>query len=93
MTLARLSDYWYPRRHRAQVWALSMCSASSTPRLSPRLLMSQTPVVLQISQNAVRYHGALAPIGLATLTLAARDALKDEAERLLRLLYRPLTTA
>jgi hypothetical protein len=41
----------------------------------------------------VRYHGALAPIGLATLTLAARDALKDEAERLLRLLYRPLTTA
>ena len=29
-----------------------------------------TPVVLQISQNAVRYHGALAPIGLATLALA-----------------------
>lgn len=28
------------------------------------------PVVLQISQNAVRYHGALAAIGLATLTLA-----------------------
>jgi fructose-bisphosphate aldolase class II len=29
-----------------------------------------TPLVLQISQNAVRYHGALAPIGLATLALA-----------------------
>ncbi len=28
------------------------------------------PVVLQISQNAVRYHGALAPILTATLTLA-----------------------
>ncbi len=28
------------------------------------------PVVLQISQNAVRYHGALAPILTATLALA-----------------------
>jgi fructose-bisphosphate aldolase class II len=33
-----------------------------------------TPVVLQISQNAVRYHGALAPIGSATLTLARNSA-------------------
>ena len=33
-----------------------------------------TPVVLQISQNAVRYHGALAPIGLATLALARNAA-------------------
>lgn len=29
-----------------------------------------TAVVLQISQNAARYHGALAPIGLAALTIA-----------------------
>ncbi len=29
-----------------------------------------TPVVLQISQNCVRYHGALAPITVATLALA-----------------------
>jgi len=28
------------------------------------------PVVLQISQNAVRYHGALEPIALATLSIA-----------------------
>ncbi|WP_224277850.1 class II fructose-bisphosphate aldolase [Streptomyces sp. LS1784] len=28
------------------------------------------PVILQISENAVRYHGALAPIGAATLTVA-----------------------
>ncbi|MEU6996847.1 class II fructose-bisphosphate aldolase [Nonomuraea sp. NPDC046570] len=28
------------------------------------------PVVLQISENAVRYHGALAPIALATLAVA-----------------------
>ena len=29
-----------------------------------------TPVVLQLSQNAIRYHGSLAPIALATLALA-----------------------
>ena len=29
------------------------------------------PVVLQISENAVRYHGSLAPIALATKTIAA----------------------
>jgi fructose-bisphosphate aldolase class II len=28
------------------------------------------PTILQISQNAVAYHGALAPIGLATMTIA-----------------------
>ncbi|MET8625893.1 class II fructose-bisphosphate aldolase [Kitasatospora sp. NPDC004669] len=28
------------------------------------------PVILQISENAVRYHGALAPIAAATLTVA-----------------------
>lgn len=28
------------------------------------------PVVLQISENAVKYHGALAPLALATLTMA-----------------------
>lgn len=28
------------------------------------------PVVLQLSQNAVRYHGSLTPIGLATLAVA-----------------------
>ena len=30
------------------------------------------PVVLQISENAVRYHGALAPIAMATKAIAAR---------------------
>ncbi len=32
------------------------------------------PVVLQISENAVRYHGGLAPIGRAALEIAARAA-------------------
>jgi fructose-bisphosphate aldolase class II len=31
------------------------------------------PVVLQVSENAVRYHGSLAPIALATRTLAQRS--------------------
>lgn len=34
---------------------------------------AETPIILQISENTVRYHGALAPIGLATLA-AARAA-------------------
>ncbi|MGF1431940.1 class II fructose-bisphosphate aldolase [Kitasatospora sp. LaBMicrA B282] len=33
-----------------------------------------TPVVLQISENAVRYHGGLAPIGTATLAVARAAA-------------------
>src|SRR5690625_7245926 len=33
-----------------------------------------TPVVLQISQNAAKYHGGLAPVGLATLEIARRAA-------------------
>ena len=32
------------------------------------------PVVLQISENAVRYHGALEPLGLATLAVARASA-------------------
>lgn len=33
---------------------------------------SGTPVVMQISQNAARYHGGLAPIALASLEIAHR---------------------
>lgn len=33
-----------------------------------------TPVVLQLSQNAVRYHRSLAPVALATLALARASA-------------------
>src|SRR6476646_5340226 len=34
--------------------------------------VTRLPVVLQISENAVRYHGALAPIALATKAIAQR---------------------
>ena len=33
---------------------------------------AQAPVILQISENAVRYHGSLAPIAAATLAAAER---------------------
>ncbi|MGW6915404.1 class II fructose-bisphosphate aldolase [Kitasatospora sp. NPDC054939] len=33
-----------------------------------------TPVVLQISENAVRYHGGLAPVGAATVAVARAAA-------------------
>ncbi|MET0933129.1 MAG: class II fructose-bisphosphate aldolase [Mycetocola sp.] len=42
---------------------------------------AKRPVVLQLSENAVNYHGALAPTGLAVLRLAA-DAPVDAAVHL-----------
>ncbi|GAB13798.1 putative ketose-bisphosphate aldolase [Arthrobacter globiformis NBRC 12137] len=33
---------------------------------------ARRPIVLQISENAVKYHGALEPIGLATLAVARK---------------------
>jgi fructose-bisphosphate aldolase class II len=35
---------------------------------------ANTPVILQLSHNAVRYHGSLAPIGAATVQAARRAA-------------------
>ncbi|NWF28783.1 class II fructose-bisphosphate aldolase [Streptomyces sp. PKU-EA00015] len=32
--------------------------------------LAQLPVILQVSENTVRYHGGLAPIGLASLAVA-----------------------
>ena len=32
------------------------------------------PVILQISENAVKYHGALKPIGVATLAAASASS-------------------
>jgi ketose-bisphosphate aldolase len=36
---------------------------------------SQTPLILQISENCVRYHGALKPISLATIAIAEASTL------------------
>ena len=50
--------------------AFNVFSIEHAEALTAAAEAAGTPVVLQISQNAVRYHGALAPIGLATLALA-----------------------
>ena len=53
--------------------APSTSSSSSTPRRCVAAAeQTGLPVVLQISENAVRYHGALAPIALATQAIAER---------------------
>ncbi|WP_409495513.1 ketose-bisphosphate aldolase [Amycolatopsis sp. cmx-11-12] len=42
---------------------------------------AETPVIVQLSQNAVRYHGSLAPVGAAALA-AARGAVTPVAVHL-----------
>lgn len=50
--------------------AFNVFSLEHAEALVAAAAQAQTPVVLQISQNAVRYHRGLAPIALATLALA-----------------------
>lgn len=71
MTLARLSDLLVPAAASGKgLGAFNVFSIEHAEAFTAAADAAKTPVVLQISQNAVRYHGALAPIGLATLTLA-----------------------
>lgn len=50
--------------------AFNVFSLEHAEALVAAAVQAQTPVVLQISQNAVRYHRGLTPIALATLALA-----------------------
>ena len=52
------------------VGAFNVFSLEHAEALVAGAAAARTPVVLQISQNAVRYHGSLAPVALATLALA-----------------------
>ncbi len=52
------------------VGAFNVFSLEHAEALVAGAARAGTPVVLQLSQNAVRYHGSLAPIALATLALA-----------------------
>jgi fructose-bisphosphate aldolase class II len=71
MTLARLTEVLAPAAASGTgLGAFNVFSIEHAEALSAAAEAAGTPVVLQISQNAVRYHGALAPIGLATLALA-----------------------
>jgi fructose-bisphosphate aldolase, class II len=75
VTLARLTEVLVPAAASgAGLGAFNVFSIEHAEAFSAAAEGAGTPVVLQISQNAVRYHGALAPIGLATLALARQGA-------------------
>jgi fructose-bisphosphate aldolase class II len=71
MTLARLTDVLNPAAaSRVGLAAFNVFSIEHAEAFTAAAEAARKPLVLQISQNAVRYHRALAPIGLAALTLA-----------------------
>jgi fructose-bisphosphate aldolase, class II len=73
MTLARLTEVLAPAAAAGTgLGAFNVFSIEHAEAFTAAAEAAETPVVLQISQNAVRYHGALAPIGLATLALARK---------------------
>jgi fructose-bisphosphate aldolase class II len=75
MTLVRLTEVLSPAAAAGiGLGAFNVFSIEHAEALTAAAEVAGTPVVLQISQNAVRYHGALAPIALATLALARSGA-------------------
>jgi fructose-bisphosphate aldolase, class II len=71
MTLVRLTEVLSPAAASGTgLGAFNVFSLEHAEALTAAAEAAGTPLVLQISQNAVRYHGALAPIALATLALA-----------------------
>jgi fructose-bisphosphate aldolase, class II len=75
MTLVRLTEVLAPAAASGTgLGAFNVFSIEHAEALTAAAETAGTPVVLQISQNAVRYHGALAPIALATLALARSGA-------------------
>jgi fructose-bisphosphate aldolase, class II len=75
VTLARLTEVLAPAvASGVGPGAFNVFSIEHAEALTAAAEAAGTPLVLQISQNAVRYHGSLAPIGLATLALARGGA-------------------
>src|SRR5580765_5459126 len=71
MPLVGLTELLTDARDRGvAIGAFNVFSLEHAEALVAGAEQAGSPVVLQVSQNAVRYHGALAPIGLATLALA-----------------------
>jgi len=71
--LARLSEVLGPARaqHRG-VGAFNVIHLEHAEALVGAAEDAGLPVVLQVSENTVRWHGSLAPLGLATRALAER---------------------
>ena len=75
MTLARLDEVLgFATTAGRGVGAFNVIQIEHAEALVAAAEQTDLPVVLQISENAVRYHGALAPIALATRTIAERSS-------------------
>jgi fructose-bisphosphate aldolase, class II len=73
MTLARLDDVLADAADGGRgVGAFNVIQLEHAEALVAAAEQTGLPVVLQISENAVRYHGSLAPVALATRTIAER---------------------
>jgi fructose-bisphosphate aldolase class II len=71
MTLVNLADVLADASRRARgVGAFNVIQIEHAEALVAAAEETGLPVVLQISENAARYHGALAPIALATKAIA-----------------------
>jgi fructose-bisphosphate aldolase, class II len=62
------------RRRGRGVAAFNVIQLESAEAIVAAAERTQLPVLLQISENCVAYHGALEPIGLATLAAARRSS-------------------
>ena len=58
------------RRHRTAVAAFNIIQLEHAEAVAAGAAAVDRPVILQISENAVRYHGDLQPVGLAVLAIA-----------------------
>lgn len=77
MTLATLTDVLHTATERGTaVGAFNVFSIEHAEALVAGAEQAGRDVVLQVSQNAVRYHRALRPIGLATLAIAEASSVR-----------------
>jgi fructose-bisphosphate aldolase, class II len=59
-------------RHRRGVGAFNVVQLEHAEAIVSGAARADAPVILQISENTVRYHGGLEPVALATLSIARR---------------------
>jgi fructose-bisphosphate aldolase, class II len=75
MTLASTADILTPAaRDRRGVGAFNVVQLELGQAIVAGAERADAPVILQVSQNTVRYHGGLEPVALATLSIARRAA-------------------
>ena len=75
MPLARTTDILtVAARDRRGVGAFNVVQLEHGQAIVSGAARAGAPVILQISQNTVRYHGGLEPVALATLSIARHAA-------------------